>query len=423
VSVTNTMLGGRRCRLTDSPADYFWRRRGRQARRWPATVPTVEQVVDVGNLLSVYHRLRREAGQAPGIDGLRYDELSTSEAAAVLRKVARSVRDGSYRPHPCRQVRIPKKGGDHRVLRLRVIADRVVAAALHEALTPYWETVFTEHSHGFRPGRGVWTLLAALETDMYRSNRYVLVNEDVHRAFDSLRLDLLVQHHQRYIGDQALMRLITTILHGPDEERRTIGIDQGSAYSPTALVLYLHQTLQHPLVQERHHLPEYVYADNLVRLCSDMTEGHQTINQLQQLLHAAGLQMKGENHVPVNLRAGDQTDLLGYTISLHQGVVTYALADDAWQELDESLEESHQTDNPPETAHNAINGWITWCGPAYSERSAPHLTRRILHLLRRYGFGDIITTESIRQTWWTSWQRWQAQLFRARQRQGRTSSP
>src|SRR5205807_125345 len=45
-------------------------------------------------------------------------------------------------------------GAGHRTLTLRNVCDRVVAAALNGALTPFWEGMFLPGSMGFRPGLG-----------------------------------------------------------------------------------------------------------------------------------------------------------------------------------------------------------------------------------------------------------------------------
>ena len=65
-------------------------------------------------------------------------------------------------PGPGRLVSIPKPGGGTCTLTIRDLGFRVVAAALNEGLTSYWETVFLPCSMGFRPGRGAWAMLAKL---------------------------------------------------------------------------------------------------------------------------------------------------------------------------------------------------------------------------------------------------------------------
>jgi hypothetical protein len=87
------------------------RRRPGQGNASPAaespSLPTVAQVVAVDNLLDVFEIVRREGGQAPGIDRVRPRDLSRREAADALRVVADLVLAGTYRPCPTRAVTIP----------------------------------------------------------------------------------------------------------------------------------------------------------------------------------------------------------------------------------------------------------------------------------------------------------------------------
>jgi hypothetical protein len=101
--------------------------------------------------------------------------LASTEVAELLRTVSRAVRDGAYRPHPPRLVRIPKLTGGSRTLTIRSLGDRVMAAALHEALTPLWESVFLPQSMAWRPGRGVWWLpLATMPRELEESKSAIV---------------------------------------------------------------------------------------------------------------------------------------------------------------------------------------------------------------------------------------------------------
>jgi retron-type reverse transcriptase len=141
-----------------SPSDRYHERRRRRAiaaRPGASTnslQPTLASVADAEFLLDVYEERRRYGGPAPGLDGLTYANLGRSEVAGILRVLAQTVRNGSYRPQPARPVKVPKSGGGQRTLALRSLCDRVVAAALNQVLTPVWENVFLDGSWGFRPG-------------------------------------------------------------------------------------------------------------------------------------------------------------------------------------------------------------------------------------------------------------------------------
>jgi retron-type reverse transcriptase len=371
-----------------------------------ATLPTLEQVVDVGNLLRALEGLQRDGGQAPGVDGVRPRDLGRREGAAALRLVNEAALAGAYRPAPTRAVSIPKASGGRRTLQIGTAVDRTVAAALHHALTPVLDAAFLEGSHGFRPGRSPWTMLAHLEAAAHAEGRWVLVNDDIRRAFDSVPTAGVVDAHRDHVPDPRLLRLVEAVLRGHEAERRTRGIDQGSPHSPTALNVYLHH--HHDLALQRDHLLRlwYRYADNLVYLVRSQAEGHQARQAVTDLLRSAGLALKGGDGAVVDLREGAATSLLGYTIRLDSDVLTYGLAEEAWDRLGEGLYLAHTTDHPPQAAKAAICGWVAQCGPALVNGSEADLTRRVLDMTRRYGFREI-SSQAVRRTCQRSRERWQ----------------
>src|SRR5260370_3828722 len=92
------------------------------------TVPSVDTIARTDSLLAIFSDLKRRAGRSPGPDGMRYDDLGRSEAAAVLSGLVQAIRTGTYRPHPNRSVPIPQtysKG--YRQLHLLNLSDRVLA--------------------------------------------------------------------------------------------------------------------------------------------------------------------------------------------------------------------------------------------------------------------------------------------------------
>jgi retron-type reverse transcriptase len=125
--------------------------------------PLLPRIVAQENLMVVHAHRARQGGSASGPDGIRDEMLSHREVAGIYRAVNREILDGQFEPSAARHVPLPKKSGGHRILAIRSIATRTVSAALAHALTPFWEAIFLDGSHGFRPARSTWTLLTHLE--------------------------------------------------------------------------------------------------------------------------------------------------------------------------------------------------------------------------------------------------------------------
>src|SRR5262245_53367584 len=155
-----------------TPEDFYRRRiEKRRVREQIGLLPSVEEIANVENLIRVFRELKRNAGQAPGEDGVTYADLSSSEVGSCMRGLSQVLLQGQYRPGPSRLLSIPKASGKgDRKLALRNILDRVIAAAVNNAMTPYWEKEFLPDSMGFRPHRGPWDMLIRLEMLMVETD-------------------------------------------------------------------------------------------------------------------------------------------------------------------------------------------------------------------------------------------------------------
>lgn len=361
------------------------------------TLPTFEQVTDHERLLKTCEWMQQTAGQAPGPDRLTWNYYSRSEAAGMCRDISDSLRERTPFHFPARHVQVPKASGGTRTLALRSIWYRVIARCLKDALEPYFERQFHNHSHGFRPRRGTWSMLAAQRRLIEAEGRWVIATDDVRKAFDNVRIPDLVRTFGSHTTDCGLLWLIEQVLTGDARERRLVGIDQGSPFSPLALNLCLHHGLDIPFSEDATNPPWYRYADNLVYLCHDVSEGIRAKQQASQLLAACGLTLKDEDPI-VDLRSGAKANLLGYRLGHKRGQLTIQLGDEAWANLQLNLEEAHRKVNPPELARQVLQGWIAYLGPAFESGSDSYrktMARRILAIAARCGFREAGTLAAV----------------------------
>ncbi|MDQ1831666.1 group II intron reverse transcriptase/maturase [Massilia scottii] len=98
-----------------------------------------------------WKRVKANKGAA-GVDGL--DIARTGQHLKhAWPTIRQQLMEGTYRPLPVRRVRIPKPDGSERALGIPTVTDRLIQQALLQVLQPLIDPAFSEHSHGFRPGR------------------------------------------------------------------------------------------------------------------------------------------------------------------------------------------------------------------------------------------------------------------------------
>jgi RNA-directed DNA polymerase len=112
----------------------------------------MEEVCEWENCKQALQRVKANKG-SPGVDGMTVDQLPE-----YLKQHGPEIREqllmGTYEPKPVRRVEIPKPdGGGVRKLGIPSVLDRFVQQAVLQVLQKRWDPTFSDHSHGFRPGR------------------------------------------------------------------------------------------------------------------------------------------------------------------------------------------------------------------------------------------------------------------------------
>jgi retron-type reverse transcriptase len=94
----------------------------------------------------------------PGASAETADGMSEDK----IHKIIEAMRSERYRFSPARRIFIPKKNGKMRPLGLPSWSDKLVGEVVRLLLEAYYEPTFSDHSHGFRPGRGCHTALSEI---------------------------------------------------------------------------------------------------------------------------------------------------------------------------------------------------------------------------------------------------------------------
>ena len=106
--------------------------------------------------LTAYGKIYRNNGaMTPGVTEETADSTSLEKIDAIID----ALRSERYQWQPARRTYILKKNGKKRPLGMPVWSDKLLAEVMRMILDAYFDGQFSDHSHGFRSGRGCHTAL------------------------------------------------------------------------------------------------------------------------------------------------------------------------------------------------------------------------------------------------------------------------
>ena len=138
----------------------------------------MERVVARENAVEALKRVRRNKG-SPGIDGMRVGELEPY-LYEHWKQIRERLLAGTYQPNAVKRQLIPKGGGGMRELGIPTVLDRFVQQLMLQVLQPIFDPTFSEHSHGFRPGRRAHDAVRKAQQSIQDGRRWV-VDVDLER--------------------------------------------------------------------------------------------------------------------------------------------------------------------------------------------------------------------------------------------------
>ncbi|MEC5321070.1 group II intron reverse transcriptase/maturase [Brenneria populi subsp. brevivirga] len=194
----------------------------------------LEAALSRENLQAAWKRVKANKGAA-GADGLDIEQTAR-QLRTHWPAIRQALQAGKYRPQPVRRVMLPKPDGSQRELGIPTVTDRLIQQALLQVLQPRLDPTFSEHSHGFRPGRRAHDAVKAARAYV-QSGRRVVVDVDLSKFFDRVNHDILIDRLQRRIQDAGVIRLIRAylnagIMDGGVVLARQKGTPQGGPLSP-----------------------------------------------------------------------------------------------------------------------------------------------------------------------------------------------
>src|SRR6202166_4459949 len=237
----------------------------RKSESLAGTERLMEEGCELENCKQALQRVKANKG-SPGVDGRTVDELPEYLKQHGL-EIGEQLRNGTYQPQPVRRVEIPKpEGSGMRKLGIPCVLDRFVQQAVLQVLQKRWDPTFSEHSHGFRPGRSARQAVHEAQQYIAEGHRWV-VDLDLEKFFDRVNHDRLLAAVAERVADKRMLKLIRAFLKAGVMEDGLVspveeGTPQGGPLSPLLSNLVLDE-LDRELERRQHRFVRYADDCNI----------------------------------------------------------------------------------------------------------------------------------------------------------------
>jgi RNA-directed DNA polymerase len=345
----------------------------------------LEQALARENMQRAWKRVKANKGAA-GVDG-----MDIAQTGRYLTNAWPNIRNqlmaGTYRPSPVRRVGIPKSDGSERELGIPTVVDRLIQQAILQVLQPLIDPTFSQHSHGFRPGRRARD--AVLAAQQYVQDGYrTVVDVDLEKFFDRVNHDVLMDRLRKRINDAGIVRLIRAylnagIMHGGVVADRAEGTPQGGPLSPLLANVLLDEA-DRELEGRGHRFVRY--ADDCNVYVRSAKAGERVMALLKRLY--------GKLHLKINESKSAVADafgrkFLGYSLWLaHDGTVRRAVSIKALATFKQRIRQmtrrsiGRSMTELVEPLRRYILGWKAYFGLAQTNRVWQALDEWLRHRLR-----------------------------------------
>ncbi|MFC1961125.1 reverse transcriptase domain-containing protein [Chloroflexota bacterium] len=199
------------------------------------------RMLDLELFIAAYTELAQNKGRlTSGIDGETIDGTTVEK----LQELLEAIRNKSFCWTPVRRVYIPKSNKKKRPLGIPAWEDRIVQMVLKMVLESYYEPIFMDCSHGFRPQRGCHTALLSIRRQWQGTKWFI--EGDIEGCFDNIPHQIILKLLEKRIKDNQLIRLIKEMLQAGYMEdwqyhATYSGTPQGGIISPLLANIVLHE--------------------------------------------------------------------------------------------------------------------------------------------------------------------------------------
>ena len=224
----------------------------------------MEEICERENLKQALQQVQANKGSA-GVDGMTVGGI-TDYLKQHWPAIREQLLSGTYEPKPVRRVEIPKPDGGVRKLGIPTVLDRLIQQAVMQVLQRRWDSTFSDHSYGFRPGRSARQAVAQAQQYIAAGYSWV-VDLDLEKFFDRVNHDKLMGQVAKRVEDKRLLKLIRAFLNAGVMENGLVspsveGTPQGGPLSPLLSNLVLDE-LDRELERRGHRYLRYADDCNI----------------------------------------------------------------------------------------------------------------------------------------------------------------
>jgi len=255
------------------------------------------------NFLQAFNSVAAKQG-GPGIDEETID-IFKQNLHANISQLRDAVGSNRYRPHPCKQVFIPKDNGKFRELRIPTVRDRIVQHALLNVLNPVFERQFADVSFAYRPNLSYLDAVNEVARCRDLGYRFVL-DADITKFFDNIHHQRLIQEVRNKIEHPGILGLIqgwisVGIFTNDGVIPADKGIPQGSVVSPLLANIYLDE-FDRFICNSPWQLVRY--ADDFLVLAKSLDDVIQAYSHVDRLLKSIHLTLHPDKSLITSFNEG-----------------------------------------------------------------------------------------------------------------------
>lgn len=138
------------------------------------------RMLDEELFIAAYVKLHRNRGATT----VGVDPIDTIDGMSLkrIRRIIQRLKENRWQWKPVRRTYIPKRNGKSRPLGIPSWSDKLVQEVMRMVLEAYYEPLFLDESHGFRPHRSCHTALTQIH-NVWRGVTW-FVEGDIKGCFD-----------------------------------------------------------------------------------------------------------------------------------------------------------------------------------------------------------------------------------------------